>query len=298
MPEQPIQRSRRRSSGLDGPRFSRKSGVTTLSLGPLRPASRRSRMPGLQVQEIDGSGFILPPASRKARWCGNWCARSASRNATSSSIAMAAAVGTAARCSPARCSCTPGICKNVLVFKARNRYSQRTRRAGRAGQRRQGRCAVHHAFRHPPCRRFVSVPSPRLTWRATARRRLDFAHLAVYRAQPRCPQPKGDDAQAIHHRRPPELALDHLSPFRRLLDCCQESDGGVALVITSRLEQSARSESMRRCISCHGWAARVRPRVFGKPTERTRALACTKGGHHADRMSALPRSTIRLHSCA
>ena len=47
-----------------------------------------------------------------------------------------------------------GICKNVLVFKARNRYSRGARRARGAGQRRQGRRAVHHPFRHPPCRRF------------------------------------------------------------------------------------------------------------------------------------------------
>ena len=63
-----------------------------------------------------------------------------------------------------------GICKNVLVFKARNRYSQgRAARAERANDVKGDAqvttpFGIHHAAA-------PSVPSPRLTWRATAPRR-------------------------------------------------------------------------------------------------------------------------------
>src|SRR5687768_3742146 len=110
-----------------------------------------------------------------------------------------------------------GICKNVLVFKARNRYSQGRAARGERANDVKGDAqfttpfGIHHA---------ASSFGPIATAHNGALRHHDpgLCPSRRHRAQPRRSQPKGNDAKAHHHRRPPELALDHLSiPVARLL---------------------------------------------------------------------------------
>jgi acetyl-CoA acetyltransferase len=186
-----------------------------------------------------------------------------------------------------------GICKNVLVFKARNRYSQgRAARAERANDVKGDAqfttpFGIHHAAAS-----FGPIATAQMARYGTTT--LDFAHLAVT-----------ERSHAVLNQkammRKPITIEDHqnsrwiIYPFR-LLDCCQESDGGVALVITSA--ERARDLKQRRSISCQAWAARVRRRVCGKPTAPTRLRSFMKGQVSQRRMSALPKFTIPLHSCA
>src|SRR5262249_48738264 len=114
---------------------------------------------------------------RKARWFASWCGRSASRNATSNFTATAAAVGTGAVLSGAMLVHS-SICKNVLVFKARNRYSQgRTARAERANDVKGDAqfttpFGIHHAAAS-----FGPIATAHMARYGTTT--LDFAHLAV-----------------------------------------------------------------------------------------------------------------------
>src|SRR5688572_32975677 len=186
--------------------FSRKSGVTTLSLAA-EASFKAIADAGLQMQDIDGvvSFYHRQPEGQMVRELVR------ALGLKKCNFEFYSDGGGGWNCGAVLSGAMlvhSGICKNVLVFKARNRYSQ-GRAARGTGQRRQGRRAVHYSFRHPPCRRDF-------------RSHRDGAHGALrhhdlglcpsrrHRAQPRRPQPKSDDAQAHHHLRPPELALDHL----------------------------------------------------------------------------------------
>jgi acetyl-CoA acetyltransferase len=122
-----------------------------------------------------------------------------------------------------------GVCKNVLVFKSQNRYSERSSRAERAhdvagADQFTTPFGVHHAAAS-----FGPYATAHMARYGTTT--LDFAHLAVT-----------ERSHAVLNQkammRKPMTIEDHqnsrwiIYPFR-LLDCCQETDGAVALVITS-----------------------------------------------------------------
>ena len=160
----------------------------------------------------------------------NWSVRSVSRNATSNSTAMAAAVGTAARCFPARCSYMRESAKTYWF--SRRAIVIAMRRAARAERANDVKgdaqfttpFGIHHAAAS-----FGPIATAHMARYGTTT--LDFAHLAVTERSHAALNQKA-------MMRKPITIDDHqnsrwiIYPFR-LLDCCQESDGGVALVITS-----------------------------------------------------------------
>src|SRR5437667_2295714 len=123
-----------------------------------------------------------------------------------------------------------GICKNVLVFKARNRYSQgRAARAERANDVKGDAqfttpFGIHHAAAS-----FGPYATAHMARYGTTT--LDFAHLAVTTRSHAALNKKA-------MMRKPITVEDHQNsrwivyPFR-LFDCCQESDGAVAMVVSS-----------------------------------------------------------------
>ena len=123
-----------------------------------------------------------------------------------------------------------GLCRNVLVFRARNTYSENRKRAGSVGTF-SGR---DEQFRTPFGEH---LPATMYAHNATAymakygATSLDFAHLAVT-------QRKHAMLNRKAMMRTPMTIEDHqasrmISYPYRLLDCCLQSDGAVALVVTS-----------------------------------------------------------------
>jgi acetyl-CoA acetyltransferase len=125
-----------------------------------------------------------------------------------------------------------GICNYVLLYRALNRYSEgraaRPRRAEEVSGEDQWRTPFgnHHAaatFGHHATAHMARYGTTSL----------DFAHLAVTEREHALLNQK-----AMMRPKGPITVEDHQNsrwivyPFR-LLDCCQESDGAVAMIITS-----------------------------------------------------------------
>ncbi len=123
-----------------------------------------------------------------------------------------------------------GVCKNVLVYNANNQYSEwRPARADRAKnvsgfEQFRTPFGDHHAAAH-----FGMYATEHMARYGTTT--LDFAHLAVT-------QRKHATLNEKAQMRKPITIEDHqnsrwiIYPYR-LFDCCQETDGAVALVVTS-----------------------------------------------------------------
>jgi acetyl-CoA acetyltransferase len=123
-----------------------------------------------------------------------------------------------------------GMCTNVLVYNARNRYSEgRKRRAADAfdtagPDQFDAPFGSHHAAAN-----FGQYATAHMAEYGVTL--LDFAHLAVT-------QRKHATLNKKAMMRSPISIEDHqnsrwiIYPFR-LLDCCQENDGAIALVVTS-----------------------------------------------------------------
>jgi len=123
-----------------------------------------------------------------------------------------------------------GICKNVLVFRARNTYSEgRAQRPQRANEVRGPDQFTTPFGAHHAAANFGHFASAHMARFGTTT--LDFAHLAVT-------ERKHASLNQKAMMRKPMSIEDHQNsrwivyPFR-LLDCCQQSDGAVALVVTS-----------------------------------------------------------------
>jgi len=123
-----------------------------------------------------------------------------------------------------------GVCKNVLVFKALNRYSQgRATRAGRANDVRGVDQFITPFGQHHAAASFGPYATAHMARYGTTT--LDFAHLAVTERSHAALNTKA-------MMRKPITIEDHqnsrwISYPYRLLDCCQQNDGAVAIVITS-----------------------------------------------------------------
>lgn len=123
-----------------------------------------------------------------------------------------------------------GMCKNVLLYKARNSYSEgRSGLAGRANEV-QGLDQFSTPFgAHHAAANFGHYASAHMARYGITS--LDYAHLAVTTR-------KHASLNTKAQMRKPITIEDHqnsrmiIYPFH-LLDCCQQTDGAVALVVTS-----------------------------------------------------------------
>ncbi len=199
MPEQPI-KDKTAIAGIGWTAFSRKSGVTTLSLAA-ESSLKAIADAGLQVQDIDGvvSFYHRQPEGQMVRELVR------ALGLKKCNFEFYSDGGGGWNCGAVLSGAMlvhSGICKNVLVFKARNRYSQgRAARAERANDVKGDAQFITPFGIHHAAASFGPIATAHMARYGTTT--LDFAHLAVT-----------------------ERSF-------RLLDCCQESDGGVALVVTS-----------------------------------------------------------------
>ena len=123
-----------------------------------------------------------------------------------------------------------GVCKNVLVYNGRNRYSQGRKDRPQRAKEVTGRDQFivpygdHHAAAH-----FGMYATAHMARYGTTT--IDFAHLAVTQRNHAMLNEKA-------MMRKPLTIEEHQSsrwiiyPYR-LFDCCQETDGAVALVVSS-----------------------------------------------------------------
>ncbi len=123
-----------------------------------------------------------------------------------------------------------GICKNVLVYRSRNTYSVGRAAAPRRAEEVTGADQFTTPFGlHHPAANFGQYATAHMARYGTTT--LDFAHLAVTERKHAMLNEKAQ-------MRKPMTIEDHQNsrwivyPFR-LLDCCQQSDGAVASVVTS-----------------------------------------------------------------
>jgi acetyl-CoA acetyltransferase len=123
-----------------------------------------------------------------------------------------------------------GVCQYVLLYAARNRYSEGRARRPAASSSAAGPDQFRIPFgEHLAATTFALPVTAHMARFGTTT--LDFAHLAVT-------QRKHAMLNQKAQMRKPMTIEDHqnsrwISYPYRLLDCCQQTDGGVALVITT-----------------------------------------------------------------
>ncbi|HLG74139.1 MAG TPA: hypothetical protein VK009_27275 [Chloroflexota bacterium] len=226
MPEQAI-KDKTAIVGIGWTEFSRDSGVTPMTLAAraslaaiddagLRPRDvdgvvtwYHRRVDTVSAQELSNAMELDCRYEMFANEGGHW---------------MCAGVMTAAAVVHA------GICKNLLMYVARNGYSEGRKR--RASERRlpTGTDQFSDPYGLQQAAAIFGLPvSTHMARYGTST--LDFAHLAVT-------QRKNASLNKKALMRQPITVEDHQSsrwiswPYR-LLDCCQQNDGGVAIVITT-----------------------------------------------------------------
>jgi acetyl-CoA acetyltransferase len=123
-----------------------------------------------------------------------------------------------------------GVCRHVLLYVGRNGYSEGRRRRAAESNLGVGADQFRNPFgEHLPATTFAMPVTAHMARFGTTT--LDFAHLAVTQRQHAMLNTKA-------MMRKPLTIEDHQSsrwisyPYR-LLDCCQQSDGAVAIVLTS-----------------------------------------------------------------
>ena len=131
-----------------------------------------------------------------------------------------------------------GLCRNVLVVRARNTYSESRKLRAQIGSTAAGDDQFTHPFgEHLAVSTYAHFATAHMARYGTTS--LDFAHLAVT-------QRKNAMLNIKAMMRKPITVEDHqasrmISYPYRLLDCCQQSDGAVALIVTS----AARAHDLR-----------------------------------------------------
>src|SRR5207244_4760502 len=125
-----------------------------------------------------------------------------------------------------------GLCNNVLIYNGRNRYSEGRKKREENAFDTSGSEQFETPFgSHHAAADFGQYATAHMAKYGTTT--LDFAHLAVTQRQHALLNTK-----AMMRPKGPISIDDHqnsrwiIYPFR-LLDCCQETDGAVALVVTS-----------------------------------------------------------------
>ncbi|MFI5269450.1 MAG: acetyl-CoA acetyltransferase, partial [Chloroflexota bacterium] len=123
-----------------------------------------------------------------------------------------------------------GVCRNVLVYRANNGHSElhRLRQAGQGRPARTGQFLAPFGSMHAAAT-FGHMATAHMARYGTTT--LDFAHLAVTQRKHALLNRKAmmrEHLSIEDHQRSPWI----IYPYR-LLDCCLESDNGVAVVVTS-----------------------------------------------------------------
>src|SRR5712692_3550815 len=229
MPEQAI-KDKTAIVGIGWTAFTRRSGSTALDLA-LEASLKATQDAGLSPKQLDGivTHFHkhMDTASPREMVRGLGMEKC--------NFEVFNSVGGSWNCSAVMTAASivhAGICNYVLLYRSLNRYSEgratRARRAEEVSGEDQWRTPFgnHHA-----AATFGHVATAHMAKYGTTS--LDFAHLAVTERQHALLNTK-----AMMRPAGPITIEDHQNsrwivyPFR-LLDCCQETDGGVALVITS-----------------------------------------------------------------
>ncbi len=229
MPEQAI-KDRTAIVGIGWTAFTRSSGATTLSLAA-EASLKAIADAGLSPKEIDGvvSYFHKRPETQEVK---DFVRAMGLDNCNFQLFSDGGGGWNCGAVLSAAMLVHAGICKNVLVFKALNRYS-----AGRAARAARANDVFGvDQFTTPFGQTHAAVTFGPYATAHMARygtTTVDFAHLAVTERQHALLNTK-----AMMRPKGPITVEDHQNsrwivyPFR-LLDCCQESDGAVALVVTS-----------------------------------------------------------------
>ena len=213
--------------GIGCTEFSRGSGVSTLTLAT-RAALAAIDDAGLSPRDVDGviSWFHKEPDSLSSRDLADALELDCRFElfADEGGHWLCAAVMAAAAVVHA------GWCRNVLVFKARNTYSEG--RSAEAAPRQFVSGPDQFRAPHGIASAATSLALPAVAHMARyGTTTLDFAHLAVT-------QRTNASLNTKAMMRKPMTVQDHqnsrwISYPYRLLDCCQQSDGAAAVVVTS-----------------------------------------------------------------
>jgi acetyl-CoA acetyltransferase len=226
VPEQPI-KDKTAIAGVGWTEFSRNSGVSTLTLAT-EASLKAIDDAGLKPSDIDGvvtwyhAHPDTPSAQELASAMELDCRYELFANEGGHWMPAAVMTGAAA--------VYAGMCNNLLMYVARNGYSEgRARRAGRVLAA-EGADQFRFPFGMQQAATIFALPvTAHMARYGTTT--LDFAHLAVT-------QRKHASLNTKALMRQPMTIEDHqtsrwISYPYRLLDCCQQNDGAVAIVITS-----------------------------------------------------------------
>ena len=226
MPEQAI-KDKTAIAGIGWTEFSRDSGVSALTLAT-EAGLKAIDDAGLTPRDVDGvaTWYHGHPDTPSALELANAMELNCRYElfANEGGHWLCAAVMTCAAAVYA------GMCNTLLLYVARNTYSEgRARRAGRA-QAADGLQQFSAPFGMSSAATIFALPvTAHMARYGTTT--LDFAHLAVT-------QRKHASLNTKALMRKPITVEDHqnsrwISYPYRLLDCCQQNDGGAAIVITS-----------------------------------------------------------------
>ena len=226
MPEQPI-KDKTAIAGIGWTEFSKDSGVSTLTLAT-QAALKAIDDAGLKPRDVDGVATWYH--GHPDTVSGQELANALELNCRYESFAntgghwMPAAVMTGAAMVYA------GVCSNLLLFIARNAYSEGRSRRARDRSEASGAEQFTAPFGMTAAATIFALPvTAHMARYGTTT--LDFAHLAVT-------QRKHASLNTKALMRKPITVEDHQSsrwisyPYR-LLDCCQQNDGAAAIIITS-----------------------------------------------------------------
>jgi acetyl-CoA acetyltransferase len=224
VPEQPI-KDRTAIAGIGWTKFSRSSGTTVLNLAA-EASLNAIRDAGLSVQDIDGvityywaMDTIYPHELVEAL------------GIQRCNYELLTALGGGWSCGPivsAAMAVYAGLCKNVLVFRAANGRSDRPIPPPMEYVKGASQFSVPFGALHAAAK-YGHLGTAHMARYGTTS--LDFAHLAVT-------QRKHATLNTKAVMRSPITIEDHQqSPWviypARLLDCCLETDGAAAVVVTS-----------------------------------------------------------------
>ena len=261
--------------GIGWTAFSRNSGASTMSLAA-EASLKAIADAGLTPRDIDGVMSWYHKHSRRRQPRGAGCCPGR-WTVPSSYTSTPAATGCAGRSSPPPRSSVSGVCKNVLLYVARNRYSEG--RARRAAESKPRRGPTSSAI--PFGEQLAATTFAHAGHGAHGALRHDDAGL---RAPGRHPAPARDAEQEGEMRKPMTIEDHQSSRWISIRIACWIA----ASRPTARWPSSSPRRSARAtCASgrCTSWRASAgeseTQRALGDERRQSRAEAVRGGGHHA-----------------